>query len=199
MFDQADSYHQWLVNPKHAHKISFMFEGIQYHFVRACFGIKTMTSLFQRVITEMLQGVEDAEAYVNDVGLACADLSQFITRGIEVLKRFNKYHVRLRLKKCTWIASKLVHLGRIVSQAGYAPDPHKIEEILNWERPATIKSLHSFVCLAGYYREQCQILPSSRNRYWMSLIRGSQVESSGTRRLRGRLRPSRDYLMDRGI
>ena len=152
-FDQADGYHQWKLADRDIGKIAFTWKGRQYQFVRACFGIKTMTSLFQRVMNELLHDIEGVDAYVDDIILGCADFEGFIESGKEVLRRLNKYRIRLRRKKCILVASSLVHLGRQMSRIGFSPDPNKIKEIVEWMEPTTYGDLHSFVCLAGYYRE----------------------------------------------
>jgi hypothetical protein len=42
-FDAADSYQQMLVHPQDRHKVSFIWENQQWMFMRAMFGVKTMT------------------------------------------------------------------------------------------------------------------------------------------------------------
>ena len=45
------------------------------------------------------------------------------------------------------------YLGRIVSAAGIATDPEKIEAIKNWSPPENVKQLQAFLGTAGYYRQ----------------------------------------------
>jgi hypothetical protein len=151
--DQADSYHQWLLRKEDKHKVAFIWNGVHYNFVRACFGVKTMTALFQRIMTEMLSGIDGVGVYVDDVIIATKTFEEFLEAGKHVLEKMNKYGVKLRTSKCVFGATELKHLGRVISRQGFRPDPHKIAEICNWQKPSTGKSLKSFVCLAGYFRE----------------------------------------------
>jgi hypothetical protein len=48
---------------------------------------------------------------------------------------------------------KTVHyLGHVISSEGVAPDPAKIESIVNFLRPNIVVELQSFLGLASYYR-----------------------------------------------
>ena len=45
------------------------------------------------------------------------------------------------------------YLGHIVSHVGVKVDPNKIKATKEWKVPTTIKQLHRFIGLTGYYRK----------------------------------------------
>ena len=46
-----------------------------------------------------------------------------------------------------------MNIGHEFSRDGVRPDRNKVAEIVEWPQPITYKSLHSFNCLAGWFRE----------------------------------------------
>jgi hypothetical protein len=43
-------------------------------------------------------------------------------------------------------------LGHTISQAGITVDPDKVQEVMNWKPPTTVRQIRSFLGLADYYR-----------------------------------------------
>jgi hypothetical protein len=39
-----------------------------------------------------------------------------------------------------------------ISQAGVSVDPEKVQEVMDWKPPTTVRQIQSFLGLAGYYR-----------------------------------------------
>jgi hypothetical protein len=50
-------------------------------------------------------------------------------------------------------ASEVEYLGHIVGKVGVRVDPKKIEAMQDWPRPKTLKILHGFLGLTGYYHK----------------------------------------------
>jgi hypothetical protein len=43
-------------------------------------------------------------------------------------------------------------LGHTISQDGVSVDPEKVQEVMDWKPPTTVRQVRSFLGLAGYYR-----------------------------------------------
>jgi hypothetical protein len=43
-------------------------------------------------------------------------------------------------------------LGHTISQDGISVNPDKIQEVMDWKPPTTVRQIRSFLGLAGYYR-----------------------------------------------
>jgi hypothetical protein len=50
------------------------------------------------------------------------------------------------------------YLGQIVSQNGVQIDPNKIEVRKYWPFPKTLKTLHDFLGLVGYYKKFVKVM-----------------------------------------
>jgi hypothetical protein len=43
-------------------------------------------------------------------------------------------------------------LGHTISQDEMPVDPEKVQEVMDWKPPTTVRQIQSFLGLAGYYR-----------------------------------------------
>ena len=57
-----------------------------------------------------------------------------------------------KFSKCEFWLKELIFLGHVVSAQGVSVVPDKIQSILDWETPKSVKDVRSFLGLAGYYR-----------------------------------------------
>lgn len=55
--------------------------------------------------------------------------------------------------KCIFGVEEIEYLGHLLSEKGVRAIPSKIECMINWPLPSTLKSLRRFLELTGYYRK----------------------------------------------
>ena len=59
----------------------------------------------------------------------------------------------MKLSKCHFFYKEIQYLGHILSTKGIHPLPSKIQAIKNMHLPTTLKQVHAFLGLVGYYRK----------------------------------------------
>jgi hypothetical protein len=70
-----------------------------------------------------------------------------------VLPLLSQPQLFLKQYKCAFGASKFEYLGHLVGKVGVKVDPKNIEAMQYWTHPKTLKILHGFLGLTGYYRK----------------------------------------------
>jgi hypothetical protein len=71
----------------------------------------------------------------------------------QVLHLLSQHQIFLKQSKCAFGASEVEYLGHVVGKDGVMVDPKNIESMQDWPHPKTLKILHGFLCLTGYYRK----------------------------------------------
>jgi hypothetical protein len=69
-----------------------------------------------------------------------------------VLQRLRDDRLYAKLSKCDFWLKEIKFLGHTISQDGVSVDPKKVQEVMNWKPPTTVRQIQSFLGLAGYYR-----------------------------------------------
>ena len=90
--------------------------------------------------------------YLDDIVIFSKTVDEHLIRLEAVLKCLLSANLKLKLKKCTFLATELNVLGYIVSAGGLSPDPAKVATVQQFPVPKSIKQLQSFIGLCSYYR-----------------------------------------------
>ena len=90
---------------------------------------------------------------LDDVIIFSADPSQHVqhVRSIMQILRDNKLYAKVR--KCEFVRVEMTFVGNQVSPRGIGMDPLKIESILEWPVPRSVKGVQSFLGFANFYRK----------------------------------------------
>lgn len=76
------------------------------------------------------------------------------------LLRANQLYAKL--SKCNFGQSQIEYLGYIISGKGVSTSDSKIEVMLNWARPNSVKVVHEFLGLTDYYHKFIKHFPLIR-------------------------------------
>jgi hypothetical protein len=62
-----------------------------------------------------------------------------------VLWRLRDHQLYAKLSKCDFWLREIKFLGHTISQDGISVDPEKVQEVMNWKPPTTIRQIQSFL------------------------------------------------------
>jgi hypothetical protein len=70
----------------------------------------------------------------------------------KIFERLEQANFKIQPEKCIFATDTVEYLGHICTPFGIRPDPKKIQAIVEYPVPKTVKDIRSFIGLAGYYR-----------------------------------------------
>jgi hypothetical protein len=150
----ASGYWQIEIDEQSKEKTAFIVESNVYEWNRLAFGLTNAPGTFQRTMNNILQPVIEkiCLVYLDDIIVFSKSAEEHVENLKTIFDLLEKANFRLKLEKCKFMQSSVDYLGQVISADGVAPNPDKIEAILNFKRPRTVRELQSFLGLASYYR-----------------------------------------------
>jgi hypothetical protein len=63
-----------------------------------------------------------------------------------------EHKLYLKRSKCFFGEQRIAYLGHVISTAGVAMDEQKVQSVLSWPVPSSVRAVRVFLGLAGYYQ-----------------------------------------------
>lgn len=125
-----------------------------FQFRRMPFGLHNSAQRWQRIIDYVLGPSLEPYVfcYLDDVIIVTGSFDEHMTVLREVLRRLQEEGITLSWDKCHFCRSELRYLGHIVNENGLGVDPEKVQAILGFPQPKTVKQVRRFNGLASWYR-----------------------------------------------
>uniref|UniRef100_A0A146LPF7 RNA-directed DNA polymerase n=1 Tax=Lygus hesperus TaxID=30085 RepID=A0A146LPF7_LYGHE len=118
---------------------------------RLSFGIKTAPSEFNRILSQILNGLTKVEAYFDDIICHGASMEECTNNLISCLERLKENDLHLNKNKCSFFKESINYLGHIVSYNKIQKSPEKIQAVSNMPRPKNAEELRRFLGMVTYY------------------------------------------------
>ncbi|CAK9816540.1 Retrovirus-related Pol polyprotein from transposon 17.6 [Anthophora quadrimaculata] len=153
-FDLASGFQQIEMNPKDRHKTAFTTPNGHYEYVRMPEGLKNAPATFQRLMDQVLRGLQGIEVfvYLDDIVVYAKNLDEHKKKIRRLFMRLADAGLSLQPDKCEFLKTEVAYLGHVIGKNGLRPDPKKITAVKNFPRPKNSKNIRQFLGLVGYYR-----------------------------------------------
>ena len=146
----------------------------RYKFLRMPFGICSAPEVWQRVATEIFEGLEGVEVMMDDILVHGKNKAEHDKRLKQVLERCKERNLTLNKKKCKIGLSAVRYMGHVLSKNGVEVDPKKVEAVVNYPTPEDKESLSRLLGIVTYVGKFIPNMSEKTNVLW-DLVKGSSV------------------------
>jgi hypothetical protein len=136
-------------------KTSFCTHEGHYEFLVMPFGLCNAPSTFQSLMNHVFRPFlcHFVLVFFDDILIYRKTWIDHLTHVDQVLRLLSQHQLFLKQSKCAFGASEVEYLGHLVGKGGVRVDPKNIEAMQDWSHNKTLKILHGFLGLTGYYRK----------------------------------------------
>ncbi|XP_061355879.1 uncharacterized protein LOC133300369 [Gastrolobium bilobum] len=156
--DLRAGYHQIRMLPQDIPKTAFRTHEGHYEYLVMPFGLTNAPSTFQAVMNNLFRPFlrRFIIVFFNDILVYSSSLQDHIQHMQITLHTLSQNQFFVKMSKCAFGVEEIDYLGHKVSHKGVHADTKKIEAMLSWPPPKSIKQLRGFLGLTGYYRRFVQ-------------------------------------------
>ena len=153
--DAMSGFWQVPMKESHIEKTAFLTIDGSFEYTRMPFGLRNAPACFQRLMNGILTGLawQSCLVYIDDCTVFSKTFEDHLRDVNEVLVRFRRAGLTLKMSKCRFFVSEMEFLGHVVSGEGIRPSPSKVEAIQGIKLPTNISELRGFLGMTGWFRK----------------------------------------------
>src|SRR5207248_3125247 len=122
------------------------------------FGLTNAPASMQSLVNDILKPFLDLFiiAFLDDILIYSRNLKEHILHVRQVLEALYKVRLYIKPEKCEFHITTVNFLGYTLTPEGTKMDESKVQSVLQWLQPKTIKEIQTFLGLANFYRRFIQ-------------------------------------------
>ena len=152
--DNVGGFYQLPLLPEDYEKTAFVVPTKTgqktYMFTVASLGLQGCPSTYQQFMEEVLEGINDVTAYLDDIIYASNTWEEHLQTLDEAFARLAKNKVYLHPLKCEWGVTEIEYLGMKVSQNRISIADDKLAALKAYSPPTDFKGVRRFLGFCQY-------------------------------------------------
>ncbi|QRW22074.1 Retrotransposable element Tf2 protein [Rhizoctonia solani] len=118
------------------------------------FGLTNAPAAFQHFMNDLFRDLINITMviYLDNILIFSEDPEEHPAHVREVLSRLMANQLFCKLLKCHFHVTTVDYLGIVISPAGFSMDQKKIEAVVTWPTPKTVKQVQAFLGFVNYLR-----------------------------------------------
>jgi hypothetical protein len=156
--DLKRGYHQIHMREGDEWKTTFKTNEGLYEWMVMSFGLKNTLSTFMRLMNEVPREFigKFVVVYLDDILIFSKTKAEHLKHLAIVMRKLQQEKLLINMKKCSFMQTKLIYLGFVISANELKMDLEKVEVIKNWPSPRNVFEVRSFHGLDSFYRKFIQ-------------------------------------------
>ena len=153
LVDITSAFNALLMTQRAQDATTFEWGGVRYCFVGCPFGIKTIPSAWQALISKILAPFESfASVYIDDILIFSPDMDTHVQQVHTLLSCLTSYNLKINPSKSKFGFTRLVVLGHVIQQGRIILDTRKLQIVETFPFPMTGKQVEAFLGVMNYFR-----------------------------------------------
>jgi hypothetical protein len=152
--DLHSGYHQMKIRWSDIPKTAFTTRYGLYQYTVMSFGLTNAPAYFMYLMNKVFMEYLDkfVVVFIDDILIYSKTEKEHEEHLRLVLQKLRDHQLYAKFSNCDFWLKEVSFLGHIITDGGISIDLAKVDDVLKWEPPRTIKEIRSFLGLAGYYR-----------------------------------------------
>ena len=109
-------------------------------------------------MTRILKNFDLTIAYLDDIIIFSKTAEEYLLHIKQVFEKLRSAKLLMKLSKCHFFSKEIQYLGCILNTKGISPLPSETQAIQKMHPPMTLKQVHAFQGLVGYYRKFIKVM-----------------------------------------